>query len=68
MARYRRRLIRTRSSSLSAVAAGLLLAAGHGATGHAGGALATGATLTSADSNVALGQQMRLRLRVGLRS
>jgi hypothetical protein len=45
----------------SAIAAGLLLAAHNGhaaAAGHGGSALATGATLTSASSNVALGQQL----------
>ena len=54
MARYRR-LTRNQKFALSAVAAGLALAA---STGHAGSTRATGATLTSADSNVALGQQL----------
>ena len=56
----RRRLTRDQKLVASAVAVGLLLAAGHGraATGHGGGTQAAGASLTSADSNVALGQQM----------
>ena len=55
----RRRLTRDQKLVvLSAVAAGLLLA-GHGvATGHGGGTQVTGAAVTSADSNVALGQQL----------
>ena len=51
---------RRRGLVISAVAAGLLLAAhnSHAATGHGGSLLATGATLTSASSNVSLGQQL----------
>ena len=55
MARYRRRV--SGKFVASAVAAGLILAAAQG-HGHAGSGGAAGATLTSADSNVALGQQM----------
>jgi resuscitation-promoting factor RpfB len=57
----RRHLIRDQKLIISAVTVGLLLAADHGhaaATGHGDVSHATGATLTSADSNVALGQQL----------
>jgi hypothetical protein len=62
MARNRRRV--SGKFVASALAAGLVLAAaqGHGHTGgsygHSGGSTAAGATLTSASSNVALGQQL----------
>ena len=55
MARYRRRV--SGKFVASAVAAGLVLAAAQG-HGHAGNSAAAGATLTSANSNVALGQQL----------
>jgi resuscitation-promoting factor RpfB len=61
----RRHLTRDQRLVISAAAVGLLLAAGHGhghghaaAAGHGGISQATGATLTSADSNVALGRQL----------
>ena len=51
---------RRRGFVISAVAAGLLLAAhnSHTATGHSGTTLSTGAILTSASSNVSLGRQL----------
>ena len=51
---------RRRGFVVSAVVVGLFLAAhnSHAATSHGGSALATGATLTSASSNVSLGQQL----------
>jgi resuscitation-promoting factor RpfB len=55
MARYRRRV--SGKFAASAVAAGLVLAAAQG-HGHPASGGAAGATLTSADSNVALGQQL----------
>jgi resuscitation-promoting factor RpfB len=55
MARYRHRV--SGKFVATAVAAGLILASAQG-HGHPGGSGAAGATLTSADSNVALGQQM----------
>jgi len=54
-ARYRRRV--PGKFVASAVAAGLILAASQG-HGHRANGGAAGATLTSADSNVALGQQL----------
>ena len=55
MAHYRRRA--PGKLVASAVAAGLILAAAQG-RGHPANGGAAGATLTSADSNVALGQQL----------
>ena len=55
MAHYRRRA--SGKFVASAVAAGLILAAAQG-RGHPANGGAAGATLTSADSNVALGQQL----------
>ena len=55
MARYRRRV--SGKFVASAVAAGLVLAAAQG-RGHPANGGAAGATLTAADSNVALGQQL----------
>jgi hypothetical protein len=59
---YRGRPRVSRGFIASAIAAGLFLAAhnGHTVTGHGyvGSTQAVGATLTSADSNMALGQQM----------
>jgi len=55
MARYRRRV--SGKFAASAVAAGLVLAVAQG-HGRGGNSSPAGATLTSANSNVALGQQM----------